>query len=89
MAIADDRQRLMPAPEDLNSDRSQQLAYAEAHILTNPVEPCLRGEVSFMDFHVSYAWKSSYLVASVTYMVLCTSLMSEEKGSTISEWSDW
>jgi len=45
MAIADDRQRLMPAPEDLNPDRSQQLAYPEAHILTNPVEPCLRDEV--------------------------------------------
>lgn len=80
MAIADDRQRLMPAPEDLNPDRSQQLAYPEAHILTNPVEPCLRGEVSTIDFHTTPAWKSSYIVASVTYMVLCTSFNVRSKG---------
>ena len=45
MAIADDRQRLMPAPEDLLPDRSVQLAYPEARRLTNPIEPALQGEV--------------------------------------------
>jgi len=45
MAIADDRQRVMPSAEDLMPDRSVQLAYPEAHLLTNPIEPALIGEV--------------------------------------------
>ncbi|KAG0630091.1 hypothetical protein M758_1G153400 [Ceratodon purpureus] len=45
MAVADDRQRLMPCPEDLMPDRCQQLAYPEAHVLTNPCEHELCGEV--------------------------------------------
>lgn len=45
MAIADDRQRFMPSPEDLMPDRSQQLAYPEAHLLTNPIDPAFLGEV--------------------------------------------
>ncbi|KAG0559235.1 hypothetical protein KC19_10G089400 [Ceratodon purpureus] len=45
MAIADDRQRLMPRPEDLMPDRSQQLTYPGAHLLTNPIEPDFTGEV--------------------------------------------
>lgn len=45
MAIADDRQRLMPSAEDLMPDRSDQLAYPEAHLLKNPIEPALAGEV--------------------------------------------
>jgi hypothetical protein len=45
MAVADNRQRLMPCPEDLTPKRCKQLAYPEAHVLTDPVEPDLAGEV--------------------------------------------
>lgn len=45
MAIADDKQRIMPFPEDRLPDKCQQLAYPEAVILTNPQNPMLQGEV--------------------------------------------
>ncbi|RRT53378.1 hypothetical protein B296_00049903 [Ensete ventricosum] len=45
MAIADNRQRFMPMPDDRMPNRSQQLAYPEAVLLTNPVNPDLTGEV--------------------------------------------
>jgi len=51
MAIADDKQRLMPSPQDLTPERSEQLAYPEAHRLTNPIEPELLGEVIFEVFN--------------------------------------
>lgn len=46
MAIADNRKRFMPLPEDRLPNRGQPLAYPEAVLLTNPVEPELKGEVS-------------------------------------------
>lgn len=46
MAIADNRKRYMPLPEDRLPNRGQPLAYPEAVLLTNPVEPELKGEVS-------------------------------------------
>lgn len=45
MAVADNRQRFMPLPDDRMPARCQRLAYAEAVLLNNPVEPELRGEV--------------------------------------------
>ncbi|MQL73842.1 hypothetical protein Taro_006227 [Colocasia esculenta] len=45
MAMADDRQRVMPFPDDRMPERSQRLAYAEAVLLTNPINPELKGEV--------------------------------------------
>ncbi|XP_044476132.1 probable rhamnogalacturonate lyase B isoform X2 [Mangifera indica] len=45
MAIADDRQRFMPLPEDRLPERGQELAYPEAVLLVNPVEPEFKGEV--------------------------------------------
>lgn len=45
MAVADNRRRLMPLPEDRLPNRGQALAYPEAVLLTNPVEPELKGEV--------------------------------------------
>ncbi|WOL18376.1 putative rhamnogalacturonate lyase B isoform X1 [Canna indica] len=45
MAIADNRQRIMPMPEDRTPKRSQQLAYPEAALLTNPIMGDLQGEV--------------------------------------------
>ncbi|KAI5077487.1 hypothetical protein GOP47_0007311 [Adiantum capillus-veneris] len=45
MAIADDKQRLMPFPEDRDPNNCQQLAYPEAVILTHPKDPEFQGEV--------------------------------------------
>ncbi|XP_024026666.1 rhamnogalacturonate lyase B [Morus notabilis] len=45
MAVADNRQRNMPLPDDRLPPRGQALAYPEAVLLVNPVEPELKGEV--------------------------------------------
>ncbi|KAG6513808.1 hypothetical protein ZIOFF_024145 [Zingiber officinale] len=45
MAIADNRQRVMPMLQDRSPKRSQKLAYPEAVILVKPTNPALRGEV--------------------------------------------
>ncbi|VFQ62268.1 unnamed protein product [Cuscuta campestris] len=45
MAMADNRQRFMPLPEDRSTGRGQPLAYPEAVLLLNPVEPLFKGEV--------------------------------------------
>ncbi|CAN6584240.1 unnamed protein product [Malus baccata var. baccata] len=45
MAIADNRQRYMPLPDDRSSERSQALAYPEAVLLVDPIEPEFKGEV--------------------------------------------
>ncbi|KAK1385284.1 hypothetical protein POM88_023019 [Heracleum sosnowskyi] len=45
MAIADNRQRYMPLPYDRLPGRGQELAYPEAVLLVDPVEPEFTGEV--------------------------------------------
>ncbi|XP_048331249.2 rhamnogalacturonate lyase B [Ziziphus jujuba] len=45
MAVADNRQRFMPLPDDRLPPRGQALAYPEAVLFVNPVEPELKGEV--------------------------------------------
>ncbi|KNA10494.1 hypothetical protein SOVF_143580 [Spinacia oleracea] len=45
MAIADNRQREMPVPEDRIKSRVEELIYPEAVIMTNPIEPQFKGEV--------------------------------------------
>ncbi|XP_021284069.1 probable rhamnogalacturonate lyase B [Herrania umbratica] len=45
MAVADNRQRRMPLPEDRSPRRSRPLAYPEAALLVHPVEPEFKGEV--------------------------------------------
>lgn len=45
MAVSDNRRREMPLPDDRLSNRSQPLAYPEAVILVNPIEPQFKGEV--------------------------------------------
>ncbi|KAL8096326.1 hypothetical protein AgCh_037332 [Apium graveolens] len=45
MAVTDDRQRYMPLPDDRTPGRGQPLAYPEAVLLVNPVEPELKGQV--------------------------------------------
>lgn len=46
MAMADDRQRPMPLPEDRLPPRGKELAYPEAVLLVDPVEPEFKGEVN-------------------------------------------
>lgn len=46
MAVADDRRRYMPLPEDRLAGRAQPLAFQEAVSLVNPVVPQFRGEVT-------------------------------------------
>ena len=45
MAIADNRQRYMPLPDDRLPSRGQELAVPEAVLLVNPVESEFKGEV--------------------------------------------
>ncbi|KAH9293707.1 hypothetical protein KI387_041087, partial [Taxus chinensis] len=45
MAIADDKQRIMPIEDDRKPERCQTLAYPEAVLLTNPTNPALKGEI--------------------------------------------
>ncbi|XP_068656080.1 uncharacterized protein [Aristolochia californica] len=45
MALEDNRQRVMPMPEDRLPPRGQPLAYPEAVLLVNPTNPDLIGEV--------------------------------------------
>ncbi|XP_021832185.1 probable rhamnogalacturonate lyase B [Prunus avium] len=45
MAMSDNRQRYMPLPDDRTAERGQPLAYPEAVLLVNPVEPEFKGEV--------------------------------------------
>ncbi|KAK1301046.1 hypothetical protein QJS10_CPB13g00281 [Acorus calamus] len=45
MAMADNRQRKMPMPDDRNAPRGQMLAYPEAVLLINPIDPNMKGEV--------------------------------------------
>ena len=45
MAVADNRQRYMPQPEDRLPSRCQTLGYPEAVLLVNPMRQELRGEV--------------------------------------------
>ncbi|KAK1311144.1 hypothetical protein QJS10_CPA08g00313 [Acorus calamus] len=45
MAIADNRQRKMPMPDDRMAPRGQELAYPEAFRLINPIDPNMKGEV--------------------------------------------
>ncbi|GFZ03241.1 rhamnogalacturonate lyase family protein [Actinidia rufa] len=45
MAITDQKQRIMPMPEDLLPDRGKQLIVPESVLLVNPINPDLKGEV--------------------------------------------
>ncbi|KAK3000025.1 hypothetical protein RJ639_024186 [Escallonia herrerae] len=45
MAMADNRQRYMPLPDDRLPGRGVELAYPEAVLLVDPVEPEFKGEV--------------------------------------------
>ncbi|EEC84000.1 hypothetical protein OsI_30178 [Oryza sativa Indica Group] len=57
MALADDRKRIMPMPEDRVSPRGQQLAYPEAVLLVDPINPDLKGQV---DDKYQYSCENQY-----------------------------
>ena len=46
MAVTDSRQRSMPTMKD--RETGQPLAYPEAVLLTDPINPAFRGEVPFL-----------------------------------------
>ena len=46
MAISDEKQRVMPMPEDLLPNRGKQLIVPESVLLVNPINPHLKGEVT-------------------------------------------
>ncbi|KAK8623480.1 hypothetical protein V6N13_118363 [Hibiscus sabdariffa] len=52
MAMADNRQRFMPLPDDRLPYRSQTLAYPEAVLLVDPLEPEFRGETQLRAEHI-------------------------------------
>lgn len=57
MAVADNRRRFMPLPDDRDvrvPKRCQPLAYPEAVLLVNPIEPEFKGQVTLPSFN-SYA----------------------------------
>ena len=43
--MSDDRQRDMPLPDDRLPERGKELAYPEAVLLVDPVEPKFKGQV--------------------------------------------
>lgn len=45
MAVSDTRQRIMPFPDDRAPPRGHPLAYPEAVLLVDPINPALKGEV--------------------------------------------
>lgn len=45
MAVADNKLRLMPSPDDLTYALFEELAYKQARLLTNPIEPTLKGQI--------------------------------------------
>uniref|UniRef100_A0ACD5ZTR1 Uncharacterized protein n=1 Tax=Avena sativa TaxID=4498 RepID=A0ACD5ZTR1_AVESA len=57
MAMADNRQRIMPMPDDRVPPRGQQLAYPEAVLLVDPINPKLKGEV---DDKYQYSCEDQY-----------------------------
>lgn len=62
MAMADNRQRYMPLPDDRSPPRGQALAYPEAVLLVNPVEPELKGEVTIFPTYIYFLIKCSILL---------------------------
>ena len=48
MAITDEKQRIMPMPDDLLPDRGKQLIVPESVLLVNPINHDLKGEVGIL-----------------------------------------
>lgn len=65
MAVADNRQRFMPLPDDRLPPRGQQLAYPEAVLLVDPIEPEFKGEVFTEIEHIVSIKKINWSVYSI------------------------
>lgn len=70
MAVADNRQRFMPLPDDRLSGRCQTLAYPEAVLLVNPKIPEHQGEVLFLGKKYIYleliiVWNASQSISTI------------------------
>lgn len=48
MAVADNKQRKMPSPDDRVPPRGQALDYPESVLLIDPIEPEFKGEVCYL-----------------------------------------
>lgn len=75
MVITDDRQRFMPSAEDRLPGRGEPLAYPEAVLLVDPVEPEFKGEVFILvgiysTKHVTMFSKLEF-IAHLLYCLLC------------------
>lgn len=66
MAVADNRQRRMPLPDDRSPKRSEELAYPEAVLLVNPVEPEFKGEVYLYPLNQFYH-SPKFLCVPISY----------------------
>lgn len=64
MSVADNRQRYMPLPDDRLPGRGQKLAYPEAVLLVDPIEPEFKGEVQSNTLFLNNS--------SESYTLLCT-----------------
>lgn len=56
MAVADNRQRFMPLPDDRLRGRGKELDPPEAVLLVNPVEPEFKGEVHSLFQYVFFIY---------------------------------
>lgn len=56
MAVADNRQRRMPSPDDRVPPRGQALDYPESVLLIDPIEPEFKGEASYLRKAFSYKY---------------------------------
>ena len=62
MAIADNRQRYMPLPDDRLQDRSKVLDVPEAVLLVNPIESEFKGEVINAPFKIAQIYSHTLFV---------------------------
>lgn len=72
MAMADDRQRHLPLPEDRVSPRGRELAFPEAVLLVDPIEPEFKGEVKKLKQSKFFFFKNcANFLKKDTYNVYC------------------
>ncbi|XP_019177210.1 PREDICTED: rhamnogalacturonate lyase B-like isoform X2 [Ipomoea nil] len=79
MAISNGRQRMMPTEEDRKT--GQQLEYPEAVLLTNPIDPSIKGEVDDKYFYSKdskdikvHGWVSTKNDPPLGFWMICPSM---------------
>lgn len=76
MAVTDERQRYMPLPDDRAPGRGQPLAYPEAVLLVNPVEPELKGQVTTSHSDMTSKGFSYYIIYLKAHFCVCVLTLS-------------